>query len=147
MVIETDPYGNSLSHGYDLASARDWARLGNLFLQDGVWNGERLLPESFIKFMRTPAPAWEADARPWYGGFVWLNRGHLWPGPEDSYAMAGAGGQWTLIFPTHDLVMVRMGHCRGEAASAASGDRAVKLLLEAVPQAREPWKLDSVRRP
>lgn len=142
MVIETDPYGNSLSHGYDLASARDWARLGNLFLQEGVWNGERILPESFIKFMRTPAPAWEADARPWYGGFVWLNRGNLWPAPEDSYAMAGAGGQSTVILPTHDLVVVRMGHCKGEEVAAESANRALKLLLEAVPQAREPWKLD-----
>src|SRR5262245_19456841 len=45
MVMETDPYGNFLTQGYELASARDWARLGNLYLQDGIWNGERLLPE------------------------------------------------------------------------------------------------------
>src|SRR5438094_475440 len=44
MVMETDPYGNFLMQGYELASARDWARLGNLYLQDGVWNGERILP-------------------------------------------------------------------------------------------------------
>ena len=44
IVLETDPYGNFLTQGYELASARDWARLGNLYLQDGgVWNGERLL--------------------------------------------------------------------------------------------------------
>ena len=46
MVIETDPYGNFLTQGYDFMSARDWARLGNLYLQDGVWNGERLLPKA-----------------------------------------------------------------------------------------------------
>ncbi len=149
MVIETDPYGNFLLQGYDLGSARDWARLGNLFLQEGVWNGERILPEAFIKFMRTAAPAWEADSRAWYGGFVWLNRGDLdlWPGPKDSYAMVGAGGQSTVIFPTHDLVVVRMGHCKGEAAATAPTARAVKLLLEAVPQARAPWEPDPARRP
>ena len=47
MVLETDPYGNFLAQGYDFMSGRDWARLANLYLQDGVWNGERILPEGF----------------------------------------------------------------------------------------------------
>ena len=46
MVMETDPYGNFLAQGYEFASGRDWARLGNLYLQDGVWNGERMLMEA-----------------------------------------------------------------------------------------------------
>lgn len=136
MIIEPDPYGNPLAHGYVLASARDWARIGNLLLQNGAWNGEQLLPKDYVRFMRTPAPAWVADGRPWYGGFVWLNRADLWPAPEDSYALAGAGGQRTVIVPTHDLVIVRMGHMRGEEAAEASTARAMKLLLEAVPQSR-----------
>ncbi len=41
MVLETDPFGNFLTQGYEFGSGRDWARLGNLYLQDGVWNGER----------------------------------------------------------------------------------------------------------
>ena len=45
MIMEADPYGNFLTQGYEFASARDWTRLGNLYLQDGVWNGERILPE------------------------------------------------------------------------------------------------------
>src|SRR5207244_724599 len=61
MVMETDPYGNFLTQGYELASARDWARLGNLYLQDGVWNGERILPEGYVQFVSTVAPAWAAD--------------------------------------------------------------------------------------
>jgi CubicO group peptidase (beta-lactamase class C family) len=57
MVVETDPFGNFLAQGYEFASARDWARLGNLYLQDGVWSGERILPEGFVKFVSTLAPA------------------------------------------------------------------------------------------
>ena len=73
MVLETDPYGNYLLQGYELAPARDWARLGNLYLQDGVWMGERILPEGYAEFVSTLAPAWEADGRPTYGGFFWIN--------------------------------------------------------------------------
>jgi len=83
MVIETDPYGNFLGQGHGLGSGRDWARLGNLFLQDGIWNGERILPEGFVKFVSTPAPAWNADGRPIYGGFFWLNGVGQYPVPRD----------------------------------------------------------------
>ena len=92
MVMETDPFGNFLTQGYELASARDWARLGNLYLQDGVWNGERILPEGFVDFVRTVAPAWAADKRPIYGGFFWINGDEALPVPKDAYFMAGAGG-------------------------------------------------------
>ena len=53
MVIETDPFGNFLGQGYEVGSGRDWARLGNLYLQDGVWNGERILPEGYANFVST----------------------------------------------------------------------------------------------
>ena len=132
LTLEPDTFGNPLAFGYVLGSARDWARLGNLLLQDGGWNGEQLVPEAYVRFMRTVAPAWAADGRPWYGGFVWLNRAHLWPGPEDSYALFGSGGQATWIFPTHDLVVVRMGYARGGDESTDP----LKLILEAVPQSR-----------
>jgi len=107
MVMETDPYGNFLTQGYELAAARDWARLGNLYLQDGVWNGERILPEGFVQFVSSVAPAWAADNRPVYGGFFWINGGGLFPVPESAYFMWGAGGQYTLVIPSHELVVVR----------------------------------------
>lgn len=134
MVMETDPFGNFLTQGYELASGRDWARLGNLYLQDGVWNRERILPEGFVKFVSTIAPAWEADKRPIYGGLFWINGDGGYPVPKDAYYMAGAGGQWTMIIPSHDMVVVRLGHYRGSRQGTQAFRRALGLLMEAVPQ-------------
>jgi CubicO group peptidase (beta-lactamase class C family) len=134
MVLETDPYGNFLTQGYELACGRDWARLGNLYLQDGVWNGERILPEGYVKFVSTVAPAWQADKRPVYGGFFWINGTDELPVPREAYYMSGAGGQTTLIVPSHDLVVVRLGHFKGSGPSEASFGRALSLLMEAVPR-------------
>jgi len=133
MVMETDPYGNFLTQGYELMSGRDWARLGNLYLQDGVWNGERLLPEGFATFVSTVAPAWAADGRPIYGGFFWINGDNAFPVPREAYYMAGAGGQTVLIIPSHGLVVVRIGHYKGEQPGTEAFRRALALLLEAVP--------------
>src|SRR5919109_1840682 len=132
-VIETDPYGDFLTQGYDFASARDWARLGNLYLQDGVWNGERILPEGFVRFVSTVAPAWKADGRPIYGGFFWINGDGGLPIPRDAYFMAGAGGQFTIIIPSHDLVVARVGHYRGGDVGSESLKQALALLVTAVP--------------
>jgi CubicO group peptidase (beta-lactamase class C family) len=63
-VLETDATGNFLSQGAELMSGRDWAGLGNFYLNDGAWDGQRVLPEGFVRFVSTPAPAWEADATP-----------------------------------------------------------------------------------
>ena len=138
-VLETDPFGNFLLNGYEFISARDWARLANLYLQDGVVSGKRLLPEGWSEFVSTPAPGWVADGRPIYGGFFWLNRGPQaarMPIPEDAYFMAGAGGQKTIIVPSHDLVVVRIGHFSGAAKSQTSLDQTLAALMELVPERR-----------
>jgi CubicO group peptidase (beta-lactamase class C family) len=136
MVLETDPYGNFLTQGYELGAGRDWARLANLYLQDGVWNGERILPEGFVKFVSTLAPAWEADKRPIYGGFFWLNGEETFPVPKDAYYMSGVGGQTTLIVPSHDLVIVRLGHYKGAGPGGRALRKAIAVLMEAVPTSR-----------
>lgn len=143
MVIEPDPYGNFLLQGYDFGTGRDWVRLGMLYLQDGIWNGERLLPEGFVDFVRTPAPAWSS---PVYGGFFWLNRMKRWPVPEDAYYMAGAGGQYTIVIPTHDLVVARLGHYKGTGIAERSLANALALLVQAVPQVRAPWRPPSAAK-
>jgi CubicO group peptidase (beta-lactamase class C family) len=134
MVLETDPFGNFLTQGYELGSARDWARLGNLYLQDGVWNGERILPDGYVKFVSTLAPAWEADKRPIYGGFFWINGDGEYPVPKEAFYMSGAGGQTALIIPSYDLVVVRLGHYKGSEAGDKSFKQALALLMEAVPR-------------
>ena len=138
MTLETDASGGFLGQGYELAPARDWARIAMLYLQDGVWNGERLLPSGFLDFVRTPAPAW---SRQLYGGMFWLNRTKVFPVPDDAFYMAGVGGQYTIIIPTHDLIVVRMGHYKGAAEGAKALNRALALLMTAIPQAHPQWQL------
>jgi CubicO group peptidase (beta-lactamase class C family) len=135
-VLETDAFGNFLTQGYEFLSARDWARLGNLYLAGGLAGGERILPAEFVAFVRTPASAWSADQRPIYGGFFWLNRDGALSVPRDAYYMSGAGGQYAVIVPSHDLVVVRLGHDKGSEEGTAAFNRALALLVEAVPPAR-----------
>ncbi|MBM4186239.1 MAG: serine hydrolase [Gemmatimonadetes bacterium] len=132
-ILETDPYGNFLTQGYEFLPARDWARLGNLYLQDGVWNGERLLPVGYLDHVKTVAPAWAADGRPVYGGgFFWVNGDGAWPLPTDAIAMLGAGGQSAHIIPSHGLVVVRLGKYRGAQAGAVALDEGFRRLIAAV---------------
>jgi len=136
MYLETDPYGNFLLQGYDFGTGRNWARLGMLYLQDGVWNGERILPEGWVEYASTVAPAWEADGRPIYGGsFFWINGTEGFPVPPEAYYMAGAGGQYTIIIPSHDMVVVRLGHYKGSGPGGRALRNALALLMEAVPGA------------
>ncbi len=132
-VLEPDPFGNFLLTGYDYGTARNWARLGLLYLQDGVWQGERVLPEGFVDFVSTPAPAWTV---PVYGGLFWINGTGEWNLPRDAYFMAGGGGQRTFVVPSRDLVVVRLGHFRGSGPGMRALNQALGLLMEAVPEVR-----------
>ena len=131
-VLDTDPYGNFLTHGYESASGRDWARIANLYLQDGMWNRERILPEGYAKFVGTLAPAWVADQRPQYGALFWVNGDGAWPAPKDMYFMSGVGGQQVMIIPSHQLAVVRLGHYKGVSAAGRATRKAVGLIVDAV---------------
>ena len=133
MTMETDPYGNFLLQGYEFGTARDWARLGNLYLNDGVWMGERILPEGFVDFVSTLAPAWVADGRPIYGGFFWINGDRSFPIPENAYFMAGAGGQYVIIIPSHHLVVVKLSHYKGGSIGMSEFKKSLEMLVKAVP--------------
>jgi CubicO group peptidase (beta-lactamase class C family) len=136
-VIETDPYGNFLGQGYEFLTARDWARLANLYLQGGTFNGQRLLDPDYVQYARTLAPAWVADGRPMYGGgFLWVNGDGGWPLPKETFAFLGAGGQSAHVVPSHDLVIVRLGKYRGAEAGDRALREAMKLLMQAVPASK-----------
>jgi CubicO group peptidase (beta-lactamase class C family) len=138
-VAETDPFGNFILTGYNFGTARDWARLGLLYLNRGLWDGERLLPEEFVDFVATPAPAWE---RPEYGGLFWVNPrrsdgspGTMYTLPADTYAANGAGYQRTFIIPSRELVIVIMSHRRGDTLTpdrSQRANRALGLVVKAV---------------
>ena len=130
-VLETDPYGNFLLTGYDYGTGRNWARLGLLYLNDGGFAGERILPEDWAELVSTPAPAWTS---PVYGGLFWLNRTGALNLPHDAYYMAGAGGQRTIIVPSREMVIVRLGHQRGSRRGSELLNEALGLLMEAVSE-------------
>ena len=102
-----------------------------------MWNGARILPEGWTEFVSTLAPAWEADSRPIYGAFFWLTRTGGAPIPHNAYSMRGAGGQSTTIIPSHDLVVVRLGHYKGATPGTEGLRAALALLLDAVPESQD----------
>jgi len=111
MVLEPDRVGNLITAAYSYATARDWARLGLLYAQDGMINGRRLLSPEFMAFVRAPAPWWPTPA---YGGQVWLSKATCDPWPCDTYQMQGIEGQRVTIVPSLDLLVVRLGHGIGD---------------------------------
>lgn len=110
-VLETDAWGNFILTGFDYMSARDWARFGQLHLQDGTWGDEKILPTGWSDFVSTPAPA---STNRGYGGLFWLNAGGAMDRlPADAYWPSGFMGQMTMIVPSRDVVVVRLGPSPG----------------------------------
>jgi len=134
-LIETDTHGNFLGQGLAFMSARDWARLGTLYLQDGVWEGERILPEGYVDYASTAAPAWVSDGRPIYGGaFFWVDDELREAGVDKSFRMSGAGGQSTTIFPDRDLVVVRIGKYTGASEASQALRKMILRLMDVIPK-------------
>ena len=104
---ETDWEGNYVLSSQVWTTARDLARLALLYLNDGVWNGERLLPVGWSRFVATPAPA-QPPTGPGYGAFFWLY-GPAQGMPEGTYMMNGNRGQYIFIVPSRRAVIVRRG--------------------------------------
>lgn len=107
-LLGVDRFGDYILSSQVYTTARDLARLGLLYLRDGVWNGERLLSREWIDFVRTPAPS-TAETGNQYGGHFWLVPEGRNDVPASAYSMSGNRGQSVTILPTHDLVIVRRG--------------------------------------
>ncbi len=107
-LLSTDRFGDFILSSQVYTNARDLARFGLLYLQNGVWNGERLLSEEWIDFVRTPAPA-TAERGNQYGGQWWLVPDNRDDVPKNAYSTSGNRGQYVVVVPSHDLVIVRRG--------------------------------------
>jgi CubicO group peptidase (beta-lactamase class C family) len=110
-VLETDASGTFVGSSLLYASARDFARLGLLFLNDGVWRGERLLPEGWVAYTLTPTKAAPDES---YGAQMWLklpeSAGYGEPPmPDDAFYFLGHDQQIIAVVPSRDLVIVRLG--------------------------------------
>jgi CubicO group peptidase (beta-lactamase class C family) len=107
-LVSADRFGDFVLSSQVYTNARDLARFGMLYLQNGLWNGERIISEEWIDFVREPAPA-SAEIGNMYGGQWWLVPDNRDDVPKDAYSTSGNRGQFTIVVPTHDLVIVRRG--------------------------------------
>jgi CubicO group peptidase (beta-lactamase class C family) len=111
--FEPDASGTFIGSSFAFATARDWARFGELHRRGGEWYGRRVLPEGWVAYETTPAPS--APPR-CYGAHWWLNAAADAPGcrpwrgvPADAYAARGHSGQYVVVVPSARLVVVRLG--------------------------------------
>ncbi len=107
-LLSVDRFGDFILSSQVYTNARDLARFGLLYLQNGVWNGRRLLSEDWIEFVRRPAPS-TAERGNFYGGQWWLVPDDRTDVPRGAYSTAGNRGQYAIVVPSHDLVIVRRG--------------------------------------
>ena len=107
MVLEADASGTYVGSSYSWATIRDWARLGQLYLNDGLWNEGRILPAGWVEYSVTPAE----NSGGIYGAQVWLNTtGEYLEGcPKDLYNFGGFNGQNISMIPSKDLMILRFG--------------------------------------
>ena len=113
VTIEFDGAGTPEGSSQMLASARDWARFGELYLNDGIAGGKRILPEGFVRYSASPMP----NAMVGYGAGFWTNLGdsfgayyrieHGWP--RDAFFAKGSIGQYVIVIPSERLVIARFG--------------------------------------
>ena len=105
-VFEQDLSGTFVGSSYLYATARDFARFGQLYLDDGCVDSERILPKGWVDYTRRPAAA----SGKHYGAFFWLNGNGKFPDvPKDMFYCDGHDGQDIFIFPSHELVVVVLG--------------------------------------
>jgi len=113
-VIEADASGTFVGSSYVFATARDWARFGLLYLNDGMFDGERILPEGWVRYSTQPAPGASMGE---YGAQWWLNHGtegnpdnRKYPElPADAFWADGFEEQYVMVIPSRKLVIVRLG--------------------------------------
>jgi hypothetical protein len=113
VTLELDATGTPLGAVFMFASARDWARFGLLFVNDGMAGSKRILPEGWVRYSAEPTPS----APFGYGAHWWTNSGTSlgaqtrigWGMPADSFMASGSLGQYIVVVPSEQLVVTRFG--------------------------------------
>ncbi|MDT0646758.1 serine hydrolase [Zunongwangia sp. F260] len=106
MIIEPDLNGSYIGSSYGWATARDWAKFGLLYLNNGNWNGEQILNGSWVDYTSKPTNGSNGE----YGAHFWLNAEAKYPDvPKDMFSCNGFQGQYIFIIPSKELVVVRFG--------------------------------------
>ncbi|MDA9435362.1 serine hydrolase domain-containing protein [Bradyrhizobium sp. CCBAU 51627] len=142
VTLQLDSAGTIEGSGEMMASARDWARFGQLYLNDGVVGGKRILPEGWVNCSASATPnAWVG-----IGAGFWTNQGdsfgakfrveHGWP--RDAFFAKGTIGQYTIVIPSERLVIVRLGRSPNFPPAA---DGVFDLVRDVVAITREKGKL------
>lgn len=138
-LLEVDGSGTFIASSYCYATARDWARFGLLYANDGIWNGERILPEGWVKFTTTPSSAKNSSKTGKYGALWWTNEVDItntttkkYPNvPSDCISCQGYNGQFLWVIPSKKLVVVRFAF---EQGSNLDPDRFLSEILKALPR-------------
>jgi len=120
-ILETDGAGDFIGSSYVYATGRNWLKMGQLYLQDGLWEGKRILPEDWNDIVSSPTVTSDNQ----YGAHFWLNkkgiknadtpeqREQFFPRlSEETYFFAGRDGQYVVIVPDKNMVFVRLGITR-----------------------------------
>ncbi len=125
--LEVDESGHYVLSSFMYATARDWAKLGLLYLHDGVWDQDTILNKSWVEYAETPAP--HSDGQ--YGAQIWINGNQQeYPScPEDTYKFSGYEGQYVFWIPSKDLVVVRHGLSKGPVFNM---DAVLSTLIKAI---------------
>jgi CubicO group peptidase (beta-lactamase class C family) len=140
VTLEFDATGTPEGASQMLAPARDWARFGLLYLNDGVAGGKRILPEGWVDYSASPTPnGWVG-----YGAGFWTNRGgslganyrieHGWP--RDAFLAKGTLGQYVIVIPSERLVIVRLGTAPNWPLTADGVTRLISDVVVATHEAR-----------
>ena len=135
-ILEPDAAGTFLTPAFAFASARDWARFGLLYLNDGEWQGKRILPEGWVEASLEPTPHSGGQ----YGAHLWLDipaflrpaKAQKYDLPDDAFFMLGHDGQMIAIIPSRDLVVVRLGLSRRR--NAWDHGAFLEQVLQAIPK-------------
>ncbi|QAU43908.1 serine hydrolase domain-containing protein [Bradyrhizobium guangzhouense] len=145
VTLQLDASGTIEGSGSMQASARDWARFGQLYLNDGIAGGKRILPEGWVNYSASATPhGWVG-----IGAGFWTNQGnsfgarfrvdHGWP--RDAFFAKGTIGQYTIIIPSERLVIVRMGRSQNWPPEV---DGVFDLVRDVVATTREKGKMAGV---